>query len=373
MTETWLYASGDEAYITEMTPSGYLFHSFPRIGRRGGGIAIMFKSALSDSISMHPLPFNSFESVELRLSNDSTSVSVICLYRPPPSKQNKLSNKMFFEEFPTLVSEYSHARRDLAFIDDFNFHFQDSSNGDVDQLKTFLNDHDLVQLVDMPTHKRGHVLDWVIVRRDASCLSLETVEDIALSDHSAIYYSVNVRRPTARKRLVTSRNLRAMNSTDFQADIKSFAETADDQCADPGLLDVYDTGLRQVLDRHAPLTTRRVSDRPSAPWMTDGIKAAKRELRRAKRQWRDTRLTVHREIYTKQRGVVKTLVRAARKLHFSARTEKRSNTKQLFSVSSGLLGKSKITPLPSDIPRSALRDRFCMFFSPKNPEHPTRP
>ena len=123
---------------------------------------------------------------------------------------------------------------------------------------------------------------------------------VSLSDHSAIYCSVNVRRPTARKRLVTSCNLRAMNSTDFQADIKSFAETAGDQCADPGLLDVYDTGLRQVLDRHAaPLTTRRVSDRPSAPWMTDGIKAAKRELRRAERQWRDTRLTVHREIYTK--------------------------------------------------------------------------
>ena len=191
MTETWLYASGDEAYITKTTPSGYLFHSFPRIGRSGGGIAIMFKSALSDSISMHPLPFNSFESVELRLSNDSTSVSVICLYRAPPSKKNKLSNKMFFEEFPTLVSEYRHARRDLAFIGDFNFHFEDSSNGDVDHLKTLLNDHDLVQLVDMPTHKRGHVLDWVIVRRDASCLSLETVEDIALSDHSAIYWGPN--------------------------------------------------------------------------------------------------------------------------------------------------------------------------------------
>ena len=156
-----------------------------------------------------------------------------------------------------------------------------------------------------------------------------------------------------------------MNSTDFQADIKSFAETAGDQCADPGLLDVSDTGLRQVLDRHAPLTTRRVSNRPSAPWKTDGIKSAKRELRRAERQWRDTRLTMHREIYTKQRGVVKTLVRAARKLHFSARIENCSNTKQLFSVSSGLLGKPKTTPLPSDIPRSALQDRFCMFFSQK--------
>ena len=51
-----------------------------------------------------------------------------------------------------------------------------------------------------------------------------------------------------------------------------------------------------------------------------------------------------REIYTKQRGVVKTLVRAARKLHFSARSENCSNTKQLFSVSNGLLGKSKTTP-----------------------------
>ena len=156
-----------------------------------------------------------------------------------------------------------------------------------------------------------------------------------------------------------------MNSADFQADIKSFAETAGNQCADPGLLDVYDTGHRQVLDRHAPLITSRVSDRPSAPWMTDGIKAAKHELRRAERQWRATRLTVHREVYTKQRGVEKTLVRAARKLHFSARIENCSNTKQLFSVSSGLLGKSKTTPLPSDMPRSALQDRFCMFFSQK--------
>ena len=134
-------------------------------------------------------------------------------------------------------------------------------------------------------------------------------------------------------------------------------------CLCPGLLDVYDTGLRKVLDRHAPLTTRRVSDCPSAPWMTDGIKAAKRELRRAERQWRDTRLTVHREIYTKQRGVVKTLVKAARKLHFSAGIENCSNTKQLFSVSNGLLIKT--TPLPSDIPRSAIQDRFCMFFSKK--------
>ena len=76
-------------------------------------------------------------------------------------------------------------------------------------------------------------------------------------------------------------------------------------------------------------------------------------------------MTVHREIYTKQRGVVKTLVRAARKLHFSVRIENCSDTKQLFPVSSGLIGKSKTAPLRSDIPRSALPDRFCVLFSQK--------
>ena len=97
--------------------------------------------------------------------------------------------------------------------------------------------------------------------------------------------------------------------------------------------------------------------------MTDDIKAAKARAETSRIPRKATRLAVHREIYTKQRGVVKTLVRAARKLHF--RTENCSNTKQLISVSSRLLGKSKTTPLPSDIPRSALPGIFCMFFSRK--------
>lgn len=77
MTETWLCASGGEAYVTEMTPNGYHFRSCPRIDR-SGGIAIVFTSPLSDSISIQPLSFNSCESVELRLSRDDTSASAIC-------------------------------------------------------------------------------------------------------------------------------------------------------------------------------------------------------------------------------------------------------------------------------------------------------
>ena len=87
MTETWLYASRNQRWPPVATSST---HSGPLTGRsRGGGIvAIMFKSALSDSISM---PFNSFESVELRISNDYISLGD--LFMSSPSQQAKQTVK----------------------------------------------------------------------------------------------------------------------------------------------------------------------------------------------------------------------------------------------------------------------------------------
>ena len=66
MTETWLYDQGDEVYITDMTPDGYQIYSFPRCGRRGGGIALVSKCLLK-SISVKQLNYQSFEAVEAKL------------------------------------------------------------------------------------------------------------------------------------------------------------------------------------------------------------------------------------------------------------------------------------------------------------------
>ena len=41
LTEIWLQEVGDEPCVKEMTPTDYVFHSFPRVGRRGGGVAVL--------------------------------------------------------------------------------------------------------------------------------------------------------------------------------------------------------------------------------------------------------------------------------------------------------------------------------------------
>ena len=62
---------------------------------------------------------------------------------------------------------------------------------------------------------------------------------------------------------------------------------------------------------------------------------------------------------------MKVCVQEAKRWFYCEKIDSSSSCRQLFAVSSELLGKSSTAPLPSDIPRSDLPDRFCDFFSDK--------
>ena len=131
-----------------------------------------------------------------------------------------------------------------------------------------LSDHNLTQLVNVSTHKRGHILDWVVVHTENSCFCFDSVQDYPdLSDHKAVVCTLAVTKPSPRRRLVTSRNIKAICLSDFQSDVRAWVEAASQQCSDldlASLVDVYNDGLRRVLDRHTPSVTRCVRVRPSA-------------------------------------------------------------------------------------------------------------
>ena len=62
---------------------------------------------------------------------------------------------------------------------------------------------------------------------------------------------------------------------------------------------------------------------------------------------------------------MKACVQEAKRQFCCEKIDSSSSCRQLFAVSSKLLGKSSTAPLPSDIPCSNLPDRFCDFFSDK--------
>ena len=80
-------------------------------------------------------------------------------------------------------------------------------------------------------------------------------------------------------------------------------------------MDSYSAGLSAAMDRHAPVVTRCVNHRRSAPWLTDEIREGRRGRQQAECRWGSIRLTVHRKIFVKEWATVKRCMRDARKLN----------------------------------------------------------
>ena len=148
---------------------------------------------------------------------------------------------------------------------------------------------------------------------------------------------------------------------DFRTDFHTLlGSVTPSDSADP--LGVNNTCLRQLLDRHAPLVTRTVTDRTSAPWMTLEIKQAKVQRRLAERKWRESGLAVHREIYVKQRNLVSNMISKAKKDDLCHKIVNWGRSRELFSLSSQMMGKFGDSMLPSNISAESLPDNFNEFF-----------
>ena len=75
-----------------MTSPDYVFHSFPRVGHRGGGIAVLMSKSLLLKVTFQCPSYTSFEAVTMCFSAEKI-VPLTVVYRPPPSKQNRLTTK----------------------------------------------------------------------------------------------------------------------------------------------------------------------------------------------------------------------------------------------------------------------------------------
>ena len=76
------------------------------------------------------------------------------------------------------------------------------------------------------------------------------------------------------------------NPIEFRNDVMVSTLFSSPACNVNDLCDQYDSELSKVVDVHAPLKTRFVTSRPSAPWYSEEIAAEKRKRRKLERRWR---------------------------------------------------------------------------------------
>ena len=314
MTETWPSAQGDEAKTVEIAPSGYYAKSFPRQSQsRGGGIAIVCKSTLGSNITFKTnfdFTHTSFEVVQASITLQHNTLHFFCLYRTPPNRRNNLTDSMFTEQLPDLLDYVNHLSGFVCLVGDMNFHFDNPLQSLTKQTLTTLSLYSLVQVIKKPTHRCGHIIDWVIVRPENDIHEKSTVSDSLESDHycTKSYFNVTVSKPSSSCRTV--RNIANIDRQSFIAEVSSASEFSSVEKAIQ-LSDYW----RTVLDKHAPPSLRKVITHNSSPWfesIRDELFIAKRKSRQAKRKLRSTKLTIFKDLYRQAKQKVSKLVHSAK-------------------------------------------------------------
>ena len=208
MTETWLNAQGDEAKTVELAPIGCDVKSFPRQSRsRGGGIATVCKSTLGSNITFKTnfdFTHTSFEVVQASITMQHNTLHFFCLYCPPPNRRNNLTDSMFTEQLPDLLDYVNNLPGFVCLVGDMNIHFDNPLQSLAKQTLTTRSLYNLVQVINKPTHRCGHIIDWVIVRPNDDIHKKYIVTDSLDSDHycTKYYFNVSVSKPSTLYRTV---------------------------------------------------------------------------------------------------------------------------------------------------------------------------
>ena len=134
------------------------------------------------------------------------TLHLICLYRPPPNRRNNLTDSMFTEQLPDLLDYVNNLKVFVCLVGDTNVHFNNPLQSLTKQTLTTLSLHSLVQVINKPTHRCGHIIDWVVVRPDDDIHRKSTGTDSIESDHYCIksYFNVSVSKPSISYRTVSN-------------------------------------------------------------------------------------------------------------------------------------------------------------------------
>ena len=130
--------------------------------------------------------------------------------------------------------------------------------------------------------------------------------------------------------------------------------------------------MRTVLDKHAPLSPQKVTTHNSSPLfesIRDELLIAKRERRQAERKWRNTKLTIFKDLCRQAKHKVSKLVHTAKCKYCTERIALASFSRELHQIVNTLSNRHPPKILPNIYPNADLPSIFIKHFTNKVEKH----
>ena len=226
---------------------------------------------------------NSFEFSEWIIKHGSFTLRTIIIYRPPYSTNHPVTIRTFIAEFSTYLESIVMSSEPLLITGDFNIHVDQLSDPDSDIFLELLESMGFLQHVDKPTHRSGHTLDLIITRQCDVVLASAPTTDYFLSDHCSVLCDLHVVKPALPTKTISYRKIKDIDRQILRDELAETKLCLNSPNTLDDLVECYNSTLSSLLDRHAPLLTKRFKIRPLVLWFNNDIKQARKERRRAEK------------------------------------------------------------------------------------------
>ena len=365
LCETWIRPDLVDALSKSMCPPQYSTHHVLRpVGKRGGGICIVYR----DSLNCRPVDLLSvctaYERLAVSMHAGSTKLNFIIIYRPASNVQ-----PVFFVEMRELLDEIDAMSGCPVVLGDFN---TPSAGGTCDhRLLDLMMEHDLIQGVKSPTHLSANpnrpdsLLDLVFHPPARSGVSRMVVTDPGISDHRLITVHTKLPLPKNIIKSFLTRNIRHLSRESFAEQINNCSfiteppDNVDDFCS------VMSSEVVAVLDALAPemLVTKRVGNHAEYTLSPEAM-SAKRARRTLERAYKKSRTSQNKLKYNAACHVASRIIRRSKQVFIRGLVESaQGNSKKVWNICRDLLGGEKTNPI--DLSTGLSATSFNNFFVDK--------
>jgi hypothetical protein len=188
-----------------------------------------------------------------------------------------------------------------------------------------------------------------------------------LTDHHLVCCNLSFAKPSHEPREIQARDLDAIDMFLIKDDIAKsdlLNQYKDlDLCT---LIDTYSCTLKDILDKHAPLTTRAIKAPRRDPWITESVLNAQRKARALERRWRKHRTEENHETYKAARKYwSKVSDSSKREYNSNVVSDSRGDAGQLFRSLNKVMHRQSSNPMPDSNGPVELANNFCDFFKDK--------
>lgn len=358
MNETWLTTTETDSLLTEITPPTHNLHSKPRVGKKGGGVAIFVDKKLESKCLRIP-SFESFEAILVSVNFPKFTVNFVSFYRPPST-----NFQFFVDEFCSLLELLASRPSPFIICGDFNIQI-DVESANTKNFLELLNSWELNQHVDFFTHDRDHTLDFLLTQSSNNLVSTTQKSDW-FCDHCCILATLNTFVSSVENVApITYRAFHLINLNDFKQDIVDSDLCKNSDSTPHGLYNQYHSTLSALLDKHAPLKTKNLKQK-SDLLINPKIIQAKKDKRQLERKWRKFKTPYDRSRFRKQVNYCNLLIRSEKNRQYKERIASGSdNPKKLWQELNHILHRTPEPALPKYEKLTTLTESFSSYFIDK--------